>query len=78
MACKRCDLKRIYKLFEEKKMREAEAAKMAAQALEIEKKKEEEKALREKEEAAKRARKKKEPEFVEPVINVKSEGEEEI
>ena len=29
MACRSCDLKRIYKLFEEKKRRDAEAAKEA-------------------------------------------------
>lgn len=29
MSCRSCDLKRIYKLFEEKKRREAEAAELA-------------------------------------------------
>ena len=38
MACKSCDLKRIYRLFEEKKRREAEAAKAAAEAAELERK----------------------------------------
>lgn len=45
MACRSCDLKRIYRLFEEKKRREAEEA--------------EEKARFEAEEAVKRALKKK-------------------
>ena len=58
-ACKSCDLKRIYKLFEEKKRREAEAAKAAAEAAELERKREEEKARREAEESAKRSEQKK-------------------
>ena len=45
MACRSCDLKRIYRLFEEKKRRETEEA--------------EEKARREAEDVAKRAHKKK-------------------
>ena len=44
MACRSCDLKRIYKLFEDKKRREAEAAKAAAEAAEREKRESEEKA----------------------------------
>lgn len=51
MACRSCDLKRIYRLFEEKKRCEAEEAKALAEARERE--------AREAEEAAKRARKKK-------------------
>lgn len=35
MACRSCDLKRIYKLFEEKKRRDAEAAKEAVSKEEI-------------------------------------------
>ena len=50
MACRSCDLKRIYRLFEEKKRREAEEAKALAEAREHE--------AREAEEVAKRARKK--------------------
>ena len=42
MACRSCDLKRIYKLFEDKKRREAEAAKTAAEAAEREKREAEE------------------------------------
>ena len=67
MSCRSCDLKRIYKLFEEKKRREAEAAELA-------KKQEEEKVRQAAEEATKRTRKKKEiekedlaPETVEPI-----------
>ena len=36
MACRSCDLKRIYRLFEEKKRREAEEAKALAEAAERE------------------------------------------
>lgn len=43
MSCKSCDLKRIYKLFEEKKRREAESAKAVAEATELAKKQEVEK-----------------------------------
>lgn len=50
MACRSCDLKRIYRLFEEKKRREAKEA--------------EEKARREAEEAAKRASKKAEKKII--------------
>ena len=46
MSCRSCDLKRIYKLFEEKKRREAEAAELA-------KKQEEEKVRQAAEETAK-------------------------
>ena len=59
MACRSCDLKRIYRLFEEKKRREAEEAKALAEAAERETKEAEEKARREAEESAKCARKKK-------------------
>lgn len=59
MACRSCDLKRIYRLFEEKKRREAEEAKALAEAAEREVKGAEEKAQREAEESAKRSRKKK-------------------
>ena len=67
MACKSCDLKRIYRLFEEKKRREAEEAKALAEALEREAREAEEakeKTRREAEEAAKRARKKAEKKIV--------------
>lgn len=47
MACRSCDLKRIYKLFEDKKRREAEEAKALAEAAEREKREAEEKARRE-------------------------------
>lgn len=47
MACRSCDLKRIYKLFEDKKCREAEEAKALAEAAEREKREAEEKARRE-------------------------------
>lgn len=47
MACRNCDLKRIYRLFEEKKRREAEEAKALAEAMEREAKEAEEKALAE-------------------------------
>ena len=50
MACRSCDLKRIYRLFEEKKRREAEEAKALAETLERE--------AREVEEVTKRVRKK--------------------
>ena len=56
MACRSCDLKRIYRLFEEKKRREAEEAKALAEALDRE--------TREVEEATKRARKKAEKKIV--------------
>ena len=56
MACRSCDLKRIYRLFEEKKRREAEEAKAFAEARERE--------AREVEEVAKHARKKAEKKIV--------------
>ena len=61
MACRSCDLKRIYRLFEEKKRREAEEAKALAEARERE--------AREAEEVAKHSRKKAEKKIVaeEPV-----------
>ena len=68
MACRSCDLKRIYRLFEEKKRREAEEAKALAEAAEREVKEAEEKAQREAEESAKRSRKKKVYEPVEVVV----------
>lgn len=49
MACRSCDLKRIYRLFEEKKRREAEEAKVLAEAAERDAKEAEEKARREEE-----------------------------
>lgn len=64
MACRSCDLKRIYRLFEEKKRREAEEVKALAEAAEREAKEAEEKAIREAEEAAKRARKKAEKKII--------------
>ena len=64
MACRSCDLKRIYRLFEEKKRREAEEAKALAEAAEREAKEAEEKARREAEEVAKHARKKAEKKIV--------------
>ena len=73
MACRSCDLKRIYRLFEEKKRREAEEAKALAEAAERELKEAEEKARREAEESAKRARKKKVYEPVEAVVGVVEE-----
>lgn len=73
MACRSCDLKRIYKLFEEKKRREAEEAKTLAEAAELERKQEEERVRKEVEEAAKRARKKKAYEPVEAVIEAVEE-----
>ena len=59
MACRSCDLKRIYRLFEEKKRREAEEAKVLTEAAERDAKETEEKARFEAEEAAKRVLKKK-------------------
>ena len=56
MACRSCDLKRIYRLFEEKKRRDAEEAKALAEARERE--------AREAEEVAKHARKKAEKKIV--------------
>ena len=56
MACRSCDLKRIYRLFEEKKRREAEEAKALAEARERE--------AREAEEVAKHTRKKAEKKIV--------------
>lgn len=50
MACRSCDLKRIYRLFEEKKRREAEEAKALAEAAEHEARETEERARREAEE----------------------------
>lgn len=79
MACRSCDLKRIYRLFEEKKRCEAEAAKAAVEAAELERKREEENARREAEESAKRARKKKAVEKEELVVEpVGEEPKEEI
>lgn len=72
MACRSCDLKRIYRLFEEKKRREAEEAKALAEAAELEAKEAEERSLRETEEVEKRAHKKKTyiptEEVAEPVV----------
>lgn len=45
MACKSCDLKRIYRLFEEKKRREAEEVKTLAESAEREAKEAEKKEL---------------------------------
>lgn len=59
MACRNCDLKRIYRLFEEKKRRETEEA--------------EEKARREAEDVAKRAHKKNTYVPVEPVVETAEE-----
>ncbi len=73
MACRSCDLKRIYKLFEEKKRREAEEAKALVEAAEREAKEAEERARKEAEEAAKRVRKKKAYEPVETVIEAVEE-----
>ena len=56
MACRSCDLKRIYRLFEEKKRREAEEAKPLAEAFDHE--------AREVEEVTKCARKKAEKKIV--------------
>lgn len=69
MACRSCDLKRIYRLFEEKKRREAEETKALVEAAEREAKEAEEKARREAEDVARRARKKAEKKIVaeEPV-----------
>ena len=72
MACRSCDLKRIYKLFEEKKRREAEEAKALAEAAEFERKQEEEMAHKETE-SIKRAREKKTYESAEPVVEVAEE-----
>lgn len=78
MACRSCDLKRIYRLFEEKKRREAEEAKALAEAAEREVKEAEEKAQREAEESAKRSRKKKVYEPVEIVVETVEEPTMEI
>ncbi len=78
MACRSCDLKRIYRLFEEKKRREAEKVKALAEAAEREAKEAEEKARREAEESAKRARKKKVYEPVEVVVETVTETAEEV
>ena len=59
MACRSCDLKRIYRLFEEKKRRDAEEAKALAEAAEREAKEAEEKARREAEDAERHTHKKK-------------------
>ena len=72
MACRSCDLKRIYRLFEEKKRREAEEAKALAEAVK-----------REAEEAEKRAQKKKTyipaEEVAEPVVEeVQPENEDSL
>lgn len=73
MACRSCDLKRIYRLFEEKKRRESEEAKALAEAADREAKEAEERARREAEESAKRARKKKVYEPVEVVVETVEE-----
>lgn len=78
MACRNCDLKRIYRLFEEKKRREAEEAKALAEAREREAKEAEEKARREAEGATKRARKKKTYVPVEAVVEPTVETAEEV
>ena len=78
MACRSCDLKRIYRLFEEKKRREAEEAKSLVEAAEREAKEAEEKAQREAEEFAKRSRKKKVYEPVEIVVETVEEPTAEI
>ena len=78
MACRSCDLKRIYRLFEEKKRREAEEAKALAEASEREANEAEERARREAEEAAKRARKKKTYVPVETVVEPAVETVEEV
>ena len=78
MACRSCDLKRIYRLFEEKKRREAEEAKAFTEAAEREKKEIEERARCEAEEAAKRARKKKTYVPVEAVVEPVVETVEEV
>lgn len=59
MACRNCDLKRIYRLFEEKKRRETEEA--------------EERARREAEDVAKRAHKKNTYVPVEAVVEIAEE-----
>lgn len=66
MACRSCDLKRIYRLFEEKKRREAEEAKALAETAE-----------REAKDAAKRTRKKKAYISVEAVVEPAVETTEE-
>ena len=78
MACRSCDLKRIYRLFEEKKRREAEEAKALAEASEHEARETEERARREAEEAAKSARKKKTYVPVEVVVETVEEPTMEI
>ena len=49
MACRSCDLKRIYRLFEEKKRRETEEGKALSEAAERDTEEAEEKARREEE-----------------------------
>lgn len=78
MACRSCDLKRIYRLFEEKKRRESEEAKALAEAADREAKEAEERARREAEEAAKRARKKKTYVSVEAIVEPVVETVEEV
>lgn len=81
MACRSCDLKRIYRLFEEKKRREAEEAKAlaeAAEAAERDAKEAEEKARLEAEDAARCTRKKKTHVPVEPVVEPVDKTAEEV
>lgn len=78
MACRSCDLKRIYRLFEEKKRREAEEAKALAEAAEREAKEAEEKARRGEEDAERRARKKKTYVPVEAVVEPVTKTAEEV
>ena len=67
MACRSCDLKRMYRLLEEKKRREAEEVKALAEAAE-----------REAEDAVKRTRKKKAYIPVEAVVEPVVETTEEV
>ena len=73
MSCRSCDLKRIYKLFEEKKRREAEEAKDSAEKAALERERAEEKSRKEAEESSKRAHKKKTYEPVEIVVEMAEE-----
>ena len=70
MSCRSCDLKRIYRLFEEKKRREAEETKVLAEASERE--------VNEVEDATKRTRKKKAYIPVEAVVEPAVETTEEV
>ena len=78
MSCRSCDLKRIYRLFEEKKRREAEEAKAIAEAAERDAKEAEEKARFEAEEAAKRVLKKKTYVPAKAVVEPVTEAVEEV